>query len=833
MKEIMRRTLGIVLVMAVALSTLIGGNGISGMSGAKKARAVESKGKYISDLVVSYADSKEKAEAELGEDYTVLDVDLNKDLGGHAWLGYTTTDNEDEAIRDIKAMEMNGNYSISAYEKLLNDKKDIIKSQVDNMVRPLIEYAKNCDAKLPAAMETRKLLNIYYEEDSDEKMGDFFYTRGIALAADANDQSARDDIEKVYVQGNDTILQNISNILIYAQGSKVKKNGSWMTRMSALGTDGLMNVYRKAYPEKNKALLKKQIAGDFGEDAKFILEQLKSLKKEYQDSHNSDIVNALESGKTIEEAVPDVVNPDIPDEFTGDETEEEIAEIYGKTLEVMPDTVDTMEDINNECMLQVMKEVPYGEGNMYDFFMKKDLSAEDLYPMVYVLSDGQKKLMHEIGLSGVFSSTSAEYVEEGDVTENMDIDEHICSVYYGVDRDLFKGDTAITEDSLKWAATKDDPEILNDNRFNLRETIFSFALLSGIAFTGLFIHSMFAERVVEGTTTAFSKAAVESSKVAQSAISQYTKLVGSTQAMELKVLQKTSPKYGALVSKIAGTDNILKLSYAEIDRVHTQIMKEIKAESVVKLKAKVTKYEGGILKDQKWIMDRAIEQEGRVPVKYQSKVPKFGWGARIGFLLGAALSFAFVGYEIYNMVKTTEVEFTEIPSKMISRTYENDDVKMITYGVVTTASDEKADIHNKKGQQWQALYVSYDESLGDPILASSLYTTDDPYQTKAEGVTMFGESSVENLNDKNVIGKNKKDLYLFYMKGTEPVNVETKVTQPSDEDGDGDAVSGSAADTEGTVFGGGATLWSILMLLAIAIMGAGAGIWFRRRDQRR
>jgi hypothetical protein len=70
------------------------------------------------------------------------------------------------------------------------------------------------------------------------------------------------------------------------------------------------------------------------------------------------------------------------------------------------------------------------------------------------------------------------------------------------------------------------------------------------------------------------------------------------------------------------------------------------------------------------------------------------------------------------------------------------------------------------------------------------------------------------------------------MKGTEPVNVETKVTQPSDEDGDGDAVSGSAADTEGTVFGGGATLWSILMLLAIAIIGAGAGIWFRKRSQR-
>lgn len=79
MKKIMRRMIGIVIAMAIVLSSVIGGNRTFGVPGADRARAAEPAGKYISDIVISYADSKEKAEEELGEEYTVLDVDLNNE----------------------------------------------------------------------------------------------------------------------------------------------------------------------------------------------------------------------------------------------------------------------------------------------------------------------------------------------------------------------------------------------------------------------------------------------------------------------------------------------------------------------------------------------------------------------------------------------------------------------------------------------------------------------------------------------------------------------------------------------------------------------------------
>ncbi len=45
------------------------------------------------------------------------------------------------------------------------------------------------------------------------------------------------------------------------------------------------------------------------------------------------------------------------------------------------------------------------------------------------------------------------------------IEAECCSVYEGVDRDVFKGDTAITEDTLKRMSTKDEFNITDQDPF--------------------------------------------------------------------------------------------------------------------------------------------------------------------------------------------------------------------------------------------------------------------------------------------------------------------------------------------------------------------------------
>ncbi|MBQ4462915.1 MAG: hypothetical protein II915_00710, partial [Eubacterium sp.] len=116
MKRISKKIISYVLVVAV-LSTVCGSNRIQGRIFEEKvAKAAETSGRYVADILVSHKESKEEAEKELGEEYTVLDRDFNEGMSGHSWIGYTTTDDADMAIKDLKVMGMDGNYSESDYK---------------------------------------------------------------------------------------------------------------------------------------------------------------------------------------------------------------------------------------------------------------------------------------------------------------------------------------------------------------------------------------------------------------------------------------------------------------------------------------------------------------------------------------------------------------------------------------------------------------------------------------------------------------------------------------------------------------------------------------------
>ena len=837
----MRRLIGIVLILAVTLMSVTGGHRVVRLSGAPvTAKAAETTGKYIKSLIVSYADSKEKAEKELGEEYTVLNVDLNKELSGHAWLGYTTTDNEDEAIRDIKAMEMNGKYSVSEYEELLKNQKETVKKQVDTLVQPLIEYAKNCDADLPAATETRQLLNMYYEDDSGKNIGDYFYELGIAFKADAEDKSARADIEKMFVEGNDTILTTIENVLINAQGTKVAKNGSWMTKMSALGPEGLTAIYKKAYPNLKKAALKKKLDEDFSQDALFVLNELPAIRKEFQETEDSDFIKAVEEGKTADEAASDIID-DVPDGFGDTKTVDDVFEVTSQTLEAAPETLEVANDVNNQSVLLAMQGMSYGEGTMYDFFMREDLTKEELYPMAYVLSSGQKSLISDIGLMGLFGSISTEYVEEGDATEEADLGEHTCSVYDGVDRDIFKGDTAITEETLKWAATNEVKDIFGVSDNLTSGLIAAGCTIAGMIFTGLFIRAMTKQTAVTTYKYMFATTLYQSSEIIDTMLKECTNLLCSDSAVGLNYLQQWN--YIAPV-------NIGKMSISEINTAYAQAVASLGPTSNLDNLITMT-----MNNQRHWQVSETLEQIDDLISKntYKSEtittqVPTYGWGARIAYLVAAVVTLALAAYEIYCMVKRGDsVHFTDIPGKMISRTYENDEVQMVNYTVVSTKSGKKADLHNWKGKAWQALYTTMDERAGDPILASSLYTTDDAYQKEGEGMQLFSEAAVENLYDSRVLGKDGKKLYLFYEKALLP---DEEVADADDgwdddeEEASDAAVSGEAAgadntdvnntgvdNTEGSAFGSGGTIWIILGLIVVALFAAGGGIYYRKRKK--
>lgn len=202
----------------------------------------------------------------------------------------------------------------------------------------------------------------------------------------------------------------------------------------------------------------------------------------------------------------------------------------------------------------------------------------------------------------------------------------------------------------------------------------------------------------------------------------------------------------------------------------------------------------------------------------------FGIGSRILYALGAIAAFAFAGYEIYQMVKKDpKVVYTEIPANMVNRTYDEDEINYITYGVARTRDGKKADLRNWKCSQWVALYTTTDDNAGDPILASTFVASENNAASDADisPVSEFCFKDAYNISEKNAV-------YLFFKNGTQAPDA-------TDEDPDqpGAANDGAAGtpETEAAVFGWTGMLWIILVLVVIVGVGAGTAVYIRKRKR--
>ena len=188
MKRMSKAVTAITLTFALTLTSVCGGVCIHGVTPeAKKSLAADTTGKYVKDIKISHKSSKDEAEKELGPDYTVLDRNFNKGMSGDSWIGYSTTNDPDLAITDIKAMGMDGNFSESDYKTFLDNHIKDVDEQLKVVIPAIIEYAKNYDSGMKTAEDICSLLNLYYEDDSGKNMGDLLLEMGRSLQKVKND----------------------------------------------------------------------------------------------------------------------------------------------------------------------------------------------------------------------------------------------------------------------------------------------------------------------------------------------------------------------------------------------------------------------------------------------------------------------------------------------------------------------------------------------------------------------------------------------------------------------------------------------------------------------
>ncbi|MBQ4260951.1 MAG: hypothetical protein II709_03650, partial [Ruminococcus sp.] len=452
---------------------------------------------YISDVMVGMGETADEAKKALTDGgFTVLDRNLNEGAGSKlktekfVYIGYKTTTDANEAICDLAVMNMNGGYSFSDYEALMNKYRDSqIKPFIDNFIATIEEYRENYNSdnenNKAKADYAFAILNNIREEDTGGLMGELLLnptkeelglTDGEYKALPDEEKKNTVDLTTAMMQGNAQIIMLIEQTLAMAADTN---DTTWLERLSELGPDGLDEKYAEAGVRPTDA--SREMASLYDDSARKLLENWDDLR-----------TGLLDYDRYLSEAEPvpaDADDIDVSD-LTGfdleveDKTEidlmnpDEMLPYYTGSMENSAAIAEEAADHSFDGIYHVLREMPYGEGTMYDFFTQpyEDVSGGNvsvLYPMISTLTDGQiaaidflsVSVLVQIGatVGDAFAEFSADNSGLFEGLEGLDN----VSLYYGVNRELFGDKTALTSEVLRDSALAQKAFGLTDPLENL------------------------------------------------------------------------------------------------------------------------------------------------------------------------------------------------------------------------------------------------------------------------------------------------------------------------------------------------------------------------------
>ena len=352
---------------------------------------------YLSDLKMAEAKNADEAKKLLKDaGFTVLDKNLNPGDDKAVYLGYKKSTNVDDAITDVKVMNMKGGFNISDYDSIVDDALQTYKKDVDNIRIAAKEFAENYKAGKREAQLAYRQLNYYYVEVDKKqvKMGDYML----------NFPATNEGFADILLKGNTNILDNIRILLSMG----VADGGDLIERINA-------------------AVVAKPIYDNFEyyEDAVEIAGKIQQLKKILSD--------ALDE---IEEIKADT---DMTEE------EKELALAYPQYTATLIMSLDV-----------VLSEIPCGDSNYNEYFennTKIDYSL--LYPFIEAMTPGQRAMATSGQLHSVLVYNAVEMSDE-ELNEQLaeaEKDNEPISVYLGTDMNLLDGAIGVTSDALREEAS--------------------------------------------------------------------------------------------------------------------------------------------------------------------------------------------------------------------------------------------------------------------------------------------------------------------------------------------------------------------------------------------
>ena len=789
---------------------------------------------YICDVMVGTGESAEEAKKALTDaGFTVLDQNVNEGAGSFyktekfVYVGYKTTTDAADAITDLAVMNMNGGYSFADYEVLMNKYRDSrIKPFVDNFIAAVKEYRANYNSENEAnrakAEYAYTVLSRIYNDDCKNNMAQLLLnpTKEELGMTDKQYKYLAPEKKKITVDLTTSLMQgNAQAVLLMEQtlaAAADTNENTWLERLSELGPEGLSDKYAEAGVRPADAKL--EMASLYNDTAKAILsdwEKSRSALLDY-DMMLAETKAASEGGKDAD--VSDLINVGVadvePEEVDLFDPAGMMSAING-SLEASVGIAEQVGDNRTAAVYTLLKETPYGDGTMYDFFTKpyaevggENISA--LYPMASTLTEGQIAAIDFLPLQtllqiGVTSGES--YVECG--AENSDLLEVIegagqVSLFVNVNREIFGEKTALTSEALrentlaKKGYTDPDSDLLGLSRLTAITWAATGVTLAVTIFSAINTN-LFGEYVSD--VAKFSDALEEAAKTNAVMMAQGVKfmdkagdVVDLTEQINLyssfniaressKVVKVT---YSFDIQAVTEGYNLTPDAMRQLNDYHEAATQTITLESGA---AKQIAVDADSAEE---FMNELNAQE-EVLAKDNSTWMNIATVAMVVVVLLAVISIFMTAVDLYRYYNIT---YTPIPKYIVDEaditTRDADGNQIVVrndaayYTVAKTnrpktheqyeALQDYADLNGDVGREWLALY-SVKQPGCEPILADSFKVVagsasiPEGYE---KGVHAFGSTSAANLTDSRyTYNDDLNGVYVYYKTDASAASADT------------------------------------------------------------
>ena len=707
-KKLFRTLISLILVVTLCIGTCVNTFAASSHSS-----------KYIKEVIISYGNSADEAKKWLADNgYEVLDYNLNEgaddtfSTARAVYLGYITTEDASDAITDMKLMNMKGGYSVQDYQILLNEQKDNIKTFFNNFKVAVNEYRVNYNAGQERAIAAHDMLNMLYDDDTQQNMGDLLlnkvkeeYTDEEFAALSEEEQAKTADMTTILMQANGNAVLAIEQLIATATDDG---DTLWTSRYQEAKCydDMLDELMQSENLTMNDA--EKQLAAEYDEDAKKIAANFENYKTYLENYTNTSIT--LDSPT---EEIEAYINANEDFDYSN-------WSAIGTQYELLK--VLTNDDIS---LLDLITSDEYDVQNG-DRYM--------LYPLVASLTEGQRACLdfistYQLVALGINDDATAKAtMDEMDITSIEDLQN--VSIYDGIDRTIFGGDVALTGEAYRLQASTGKGAYEED--FSVISTT-SIVLYSAFAVTTAMTALSW---VYSSHLTKISARLAKDAENANNMVWVTKKCISDNQGLVSEAAKESSKAYHSSIvtseqNKLAGYEAKLEKANAASKTAST------------------------------WSS-----------VMYYAKI---GFTCAMVVLMVASLWSTYEDLQEYYNAEFTPIPSNMVNQgvnendEKVYTYYSAVKCNREAQGMVTDSTKilgDFGDLNGDVGRQWLALYTTKNAAAGNPITTDIIVqynNTNIPDDRTA--LSIFCESSAQNLTNEQAgytYSDSKDGIYLFY-----------------------------------------------------------------------